>query len=104
MHLEYLLAVVQIGQLYVDLSVETPCTHQCFVQHIGTVGGCENDHATVGAESIHLCKELVECVLSLIIRSEVGVLTTCTTYSINLIDEDNAGSLLLCLTEQITYT
>ena len=46
----------QIRQIYVDLTVETTCTKQGFVEHICTVCGCQNNDSTVCSETIHLCQ------------------------------------------------
>jgi len=103
MYFEYLLAVVQVGKFHVNLSVKTSCAHQCLVEHIGTVGGGKNDDATVGPEAIHLCQKLVECVFPFVVRSEVGVLATGSSHSINLINKDDAGCFFLRLPKEITH-
>ena len=59
MHIENGNTVVQFGKLYIDLTVETPCTQQRLVKNIGTVGGRKNNHTAVGAETIHFGKQLV---------------------------------------------
>ena len=43
MHLEYLQALVLLGQVHVDLSVEAAGPHEGLVQDVGAVGGREDD-------------------------------------------------------------
>ena len=54
MNLEHLLALVEVGKVYVYLSVETTCTQQGRVEHVGAVGSCEDDDTTVRSETVHL--------------------------------------------------
>ena len=44
MHLKHLLALVQVWQIHMDLTIKTTCTQQGGVEHIGTVGGSKDDH------------------------------------------------------------
>ena len=53
-YLEDLLTLLQIRQLDVDLSVKTSGTQQSRIQHIGAVGGGQDDHTRVGSETVHL--------------------------------------------------
>ena len=104
MHLENLFALVQLGQTHLNLAVETTCTHQRLIQNVGTVCSSQHNHSCICLEAIHLGKQLIESVFTLIIAREAGILTSCTTDCINLIDKDDARSLLLCLVEQISHT
>ena len=104
MHLENLLALVQLWQTNLNLSVETTCTHQRLIQNVGTVCSRQNYHPSIGLEAVHLGKQLVERILTLIVAREACILTSCTTYRINLVDKDDARSLLLCLVEQVAHT
>ena len=87
-----------------DLSVETTSTHKCRVEDFGAVGCCKDNDTAVCVESVHFGKKLVKSVFSLIVTTEAVRLSTGATYGINFIDEDNARSLALCLTEKVTYT
>ena len=69
MHLEYLLTLGKVGQIHIDLTVETSCTEQRLVEHISTVGGCKDDDTAVGAESVHLCKQRVKRILTLVVAT-----------------------------------
>ena len=89
MYQEDSLTFVQTREIYVNFAVETSGTEQGAVEHVYTVGSCKDDDTTVGAETIHLCKESVQGVLALIITTHGWVLAAGTAYSINLIDKDD---------------
>ena len=62
------------------------------VEHIYTVGSCKDDDTTVGAETIHLCKEGVQGVFALIITTHGRVLAAGThrnkcSYKRNVINK-----------------
>ena len=104
MHLEDLLTLLQVRQLDVYLSVKTTGTQQRGIQHIRTVSSSQNDHTAVRTKTVHLCQQLVQGALALIVSTRHRVLTTRTTDRIDLIDEDDSRCFLLSLTEQVTYT
>ena len=85
------------------LSVKTSCTQESLVKDIGAVGSCNHYDSAVGAEAVHLCKQLVECVLALVVTSHRRILATCTAYGINLVNEYDTWCFLFCLTEKVTY-
>ena len=91
MYDEYFLALVEVGQVDVDLAVEASGTEQSLVEHVGAVGGCHDDDTAVGAEAVHLGEESVEGVLTLVVASHSGVLGAGTAHGIYLVDEDDAG-------------
>ena len=67
MHLENLLAVVELGKVNVDLAVETSCSQQCLVKDVDAVGGGEDDDTAIGPKAVHLGEQLVERALALIV-------------------------------------
>ena len=102
MYVEYLLALCEVGQVNVYLTVETSCTQKCLVEHVNTVGGCKDYDTGVCAEAVHLCQQSVEGVLALVVATESWVLAAGTAYCINLINEDDGWCLVLCLGEGVT--
>ena len=64
--------------------------------YIRPVGGCKHNDSGVSLEAIHLCEQLVDGLLALIIATPHAG-TPLSSHSINLINEDNAWSLCLCL-------
>ena len=101
---EDLLTLVHVWQTDINLTVETSSTHQCLIQNVGTVCCCQDYHSSVGLETIHLGEHLVECILTLVVTRESCVLTSCTTYGVDLVDEDDTWRLLLGLLEEVSYS
>ena len=104
MNAEDRLALLHVGQTHVDLAVETTRTHQCLIQDVGTVGRCQYNHTRVGRKAVHLGKHLVQSIFALVVARETSILATCTTDCVDLVDKDNARSLLLGLLEQVAHT
>ena len=100
-HLEDVEPLLEFRQLDVDLTVETAGTHQRLVEHIGTVGGCEDDDSGVRAEAVHLGQQLVEGVLPLVVGRISYILAAGAAHGVYLVDEYYAGGFLLGLTEQV---
>ncbi len=78
------------------LSVKSARPHQGIVQDVGSVGGCNDNDASVALKAIHLCKKLVQGLLALVIAS-TNTGSTRSAHSINLIHKDNAWCILLGL-------
>ena len=87
-----------------DVSVESSGTHQRAVEHIRPVRSRKHDDMLVGSETVHLHEELVERRLALIVSAKVAALATRFTDGVDLIDEDDARSVLLRVCEQISYS
>ena len=102
MHLQGIKSSLQVGFIHLDPAVETAGTEQGFVQNFRAVG-CRQYHKTLGAiEAVNFAKQLVQGLFLLGIAAVTGV--TGATHRINFIDEDNGGSNLCSLLEQISYT
>src|SRR5271156_5142396 len=59
-----------IGQRDLDLTVESTRTQQGRVEDLGAVGGGHDHYPGGGVETVHLCQELVEGLLALVIGAE----------------------------------
>ena len=103
-YLEDSLALRQIGQINTYLKVEASRTKQRLVKHIHTVGSRKDDHARIAAEAIHLREQGIERILALVIAAHSRIFGACSSHGIDLVDEDNTGSLLLGLLEDIADT
>ena len=103
MHLEDGCTVLKAGVAYVDLAVEAASTQQGLVEHVGTVGGGQHNHAAVVAEAVHLGEQLVERVLALIVGGKVVLAAAGAPYGVDLVDKDDAGSLLLGLAKHVAH-
>src|SRR5438128_2488232 len=68
--------------------------------HIRPVGCRDKNHAFVRLEAVHLHEELIERLLALVVpAAESG--STVSADSVDLVDEHDAGRVLLPLLEQI---
>ncbi len=103
MYLKNLQAFFHFGKIHMYLPVKPSCPHQGLVKNIGPVRCSQDDHTAIGAESIHLCKQLVQRVFAFIVRSESCILAPGTTYGIDFVNEHDTGSFFLCLPEQVPY-
>ena len=101
-HFEDGLTTFQVGQLHLHTAVETSRTQQRFVQHLGSVGGSQNDHTLAAVETIHLCQQLVEGLFALIVAA-ISAAVAPFANRINLVDEDNAGCFLVGLSEEVAH-
>ncbi len=101
-HQEDLLAAADVGQADHHLAVEAAGAQQRRVEHVGAVGGGDHDDAGVGLEAVHLDQQLVQCLLALVVAAaEAG--TALAADGINLVDEDDAGRILLRLFEHVAH-
>mmetsp|Transcript_3420 Transcript_3420/g.5643 ORF Transcript_3420/g.5643 Transcript_3420/m.5643 type:complete len:320 (+) Transcript_3420:2563-3522(+) len=94
---------LEVGKPNGNLSVKTSRTQQGLIQNIHTVSSGNGDDSGVTIESVHLYQNLVNSLFTLVITSG-KTSTTLTSNGINLIDENNARSILLGLGENITDT
>ena len=70
------------------------------VQHVGTVGGGEEDHAGIGVEPVHFHEELVEGLLALVVpAAQAGA--ALAAHGVDLIDKNQAGLVGLGRVEQV---
>ena len=89
MHLEDLLAPDDVGVRHDDLPVEAARAEQRRVEHVGTVGGGDQDDALVRLEAIHLDEQLVQRLLALVIAAaEAGA--AMPPDGVDFVDEDDA--------------
>ena len=102
-NLEDLFAANDIRIRHHHLAVETARAQQRRIEHVGPVGGCDQDHALIGLEAVHLDQQLVQGLLALVIAAaETGA--AMATDRVDFIDEDDAGRVLLGLLEHVTDT
>ena len=100
-YLKYFLSALDVGDVDVDLSVESARTHKCRVENIGTVGCRHNDNGRTCLEAVHLHEQLVERLLSLVVAA-AETRASLTTDRIDFVDEDDARHILLRLLEQVS--
>eukprot|EP00976_Prorocentrum_cordatum_P099412 1191825-Prorocentrum_minimum.AAC.2 len=101
-HLEDLHAALHVGTVDSHLAIETPGAEEGGVEHVGAVGGGEDDDAGVALETVHLGKKLVDGLLTLVVAAaHAGA--TLAADGVNLVDEDDAGRLRLRLLEEVAH-
>ena len=84
-----------------DRPVEAPGPEQGRVEHVGPVRGRDEDHAVVRLEAVHFDQQLVQRLLALVVPApEAGA--SMAADGVDLVDEDDAGSVLLALLEEVT--
>jgi hypothetical protein len=98
--LEDLFAATDVGTIDDDAAIEAAGAEERRVEDVGAVGGGDEDDAVVGLEAVHLDQELVEGLLALVV-SAAEACAAVTAYSVDLVDEDDAGGVLLTLLEEV---
>ncbi|OPZ58328.1 MAG: hypothetical protein BWY87_01504 [Deltaproteobacteria bacterium ADurb.Bin510] len=100
--LEDALAALDVGRSHDHLAVEAPRTQQGRVKHVRPVGGRHQDHALVALEAVHLDQQLVEGLLAFVVTAtQAGA--AMAADRVDLVDEDDAGRVLLALGEEIAH-
>ena len=96
------LAANDIRIRHSDLTVEPAGTQQSRVKHVRTVGRGDDDDTFVGLKAVHLDEQLVQRLLTLVITAaKAGA--AMAADRVNLIDEDDARSVLLGLFEHVAH-
>ena len=68
-HLEDLEPALEVGAVHHHPAVEAAGAEQGGIQHVGAVGGGDQDHAFVAFEAVHLHQQLVEGLLALVVAA-----------------------------------
>ena len=100
MDLEDLLTPPQVWQRHDDLAVEAARTQQRRIEHVGAVRRSDDDDALVALEAVHFDEQLVQGLLTLVMTT-TEARATMATDGIDLVDEDDAGRVLLRLIEHV---
>ena len=93
-------APLQVGTVDDDPAVEAARAEQRRIEDVGAVGGGDQDHAVVRLEAVHLDQELVESLLALVVTAAEPC-AAMTSDRVDLVDEDDAGRVLLALFEEV---
>src|SRR6185436_11849480 len=100
-HAQDAVAALHIGPGNDDAAVEAAGAQQRRIEDVGPVGGGDQDHAVVGLEAVHLDQQLVESLLTLVVpAAQAG--PAVAADGVDLVDEDDAGGVLLALVEEVT--
>ena len=85
-----------------DLTVEAAGAQQGRVEHVGPVGRGDEDDPLVGLEPVHLDEQLVQRLLTLVVAA-AEARAAMPADGIDLVDEDDAGRVLLRLLEHVAH-
>ena len=102
-HLEDVLAPLDVGDVDVDLTVESARAHERGVEDVGAVGRRHHDYAVVGLKAVHLDEELVQGLLALVVAA-AETRASLSAHGVYLVDEDDAGHAVFCLIEEVAHS
>ncbi len=101
-HLEDGAATADVGAVEHHVAVEATGAEQRGIEDVGAVGGGDDDDVRGRLEAVHLDEQLVERLLALVVTAaEAGA--ALAADGVDLIDEDDAGRVLLGLVEQVAH-
>ena len=99
-HLQDALAAADVGAGDHHPPVEAAGAQEGGVEDVGPVGGRDQDDPVVRLEAVHLHEELVQGLLALVVAAaQAG--PAVATHGVDLVDEDDAGRVLLALLEEV---
>ena len=88
-HAQDLLAAAHVGQRHHDLAVEAARAQQRRIEHVGAVGGGDDNDALVALEAVHLHQQLVQRLLALVVAA-AEARAAMAADRVDLVDEDDA--------------
>src|SRR5260221_13346604 len=94
------LRVPHVGAVDDDPPIEAARSQQRGIEHVRTVGRRDEAHALVRLETVHFDKELIERLLPFIVPAPKPG-PSLPADGVDLIDEYDAGGVLLGLLEQV---
>ena len=103
MDFEDFFSACHIRSSYDHIPVETSRTQDRRIQNIFPVCRRHNDNALVDAESVHLDKQLVQRLLTLVMTAAQTTASS-SRHSVDLIDKDDTRCVPFGVLKQISYT
>ena len=103
MNLEDFFTAADVGLVDEDLAIETSGAEQRRVEDLRPVGRAHDDDALARVEAVHLGEQLIERLLALLVAAHRR-LNADLAQRVELVDEDDTGSLGFGLTEEIADT
>ena len=97
--LEGLETARQIGPVHDDAPVKAAGTQQRLVQHLGPVGGGQNNDALGGVKAVHFSQQLVQRLLPLVVAAHAGVAGLAD--GVDFVDKDDGRGHFAGLLEQV---
>ena len=102
MDLEDLLPPFLVRAIHEDVAVETARPEERRVEDLRPVRGGHEDDPDLGIEAVHLDQQLVQGLLALVVAAH-GAEAPGLPQGVELVDEDDAGGLLLGLDEEVAH-
>mmetsp|Transcript_11735 Transcript_11735/g.25389 ORF Transcript_11735/g.25389 Transcript_11735/m.25389 type:complete len:356 (+) Transcript_11735:1192-2259(+) len=102
MHFENLATTLEIRKIDHNAAVKTTRTKQCLVKNVCAIRGGNHNNAIILLKPVHLHEHLIQSLLSLVVSTRKPS-TALAPNSVDLVDEDNARRVLLCVCKQITH-
>src|SRR5205809_8009179 len=100
MDAQNLFTSTDIRERHYDPPVKASRTQKGRIKHIRPVGGGDQNNSLIRLKAIHLHQQLVQSLLAFIVPAAQASATV-TADSINFVDEDDAGRILLSLLKQV---
>ena len=95
-------APAHVGQADHDLAVKTARPQQGRVEHVGAIGGGDDDDAVLGVESVHLDQQGVQSLLAFVVAAAPAV-PAAAAHGVNFVDENQAGRVFAGLLEHVAH-
>ncbi len=93
---------LNVGARHRHLPIKAAGAQQRGVEHIGAVGRGNDDDSLIRLKAVHLDEQLVQCLLTLVIRI-AQARTAMAADCINFVDKDDARRALLGLLEHVAH-
>src|ERR1035437_1143351 len=100
MHAENFFAALDVRARHDNTAVEAAGTKQRRIEHIGAVCGGYEDDALIRFEAVHFTQQRIERLLALVVAA-AQARAAMAPDSVNFVDKDDAGRILLALFEQV---
>ena len=100
MHPENTFPAPDVGEIHDHLPIEATRPQKRGIEHVRPVGSRQQNHTLVRLKAVHLDQERVQRLLALVVAATQAS-SPVPAYRIDLIDEDDAGSLRLPLLEEV---
>src|SRR5690606_17576345 len=86
-----------------DRSVEAARTQERRIQHVGAVGGGEDDYAFAPREAVHLGEDLIEGLLTFVVSADGASTAAGAANRVDFVDEDDGWRYLPRRFEQLAH-
>src|SRR5262245_13359252 len=100
MDLKNLFAAIDVRQTHGHLTVKSSGAQQGWIENVRPVRGRDDDDAILRIKSVHFDEELVKRLFSFVMASSESMAAV-PPDSVDLINEDETGCILLSLLEHV---